>query len=107
MRSAASIAKGTSTPPSQLVYSNPPMSLALLVGAAVAGGTYLYSKKKKASTGQSVAVGAATGTAAGAATALTLFVLPVVYARLGGDPTSARADPSARARRGTPLIAAR
>ncbi|MCA9708755.1 MAG: hypothetical protein KDK70_23110 [Myxococcales bacterium] len=55
------------------------MSLALLVGAAVAGGTYLYSKKKKASTGQSVAVGAATGTAAGAATALTLFVLSSLW----------------------------
>ena len=55
------------------------MSLALLVGAAVAGGTYLYSKKKKASTGQSVAVGAASGAAAGAATALTVFLVSSLW----------------------------
>jgi hypothetical protein len=49
--------------------------LAFLVGSAVAGGTYLYAKKKKASTGQSVAAGAATG----AATALTMFLIATLW----------------------------
>ncbi|MEM7153519.1 MAG: hypothetical protein AAF799_11805 [Myxococcota bacterium] len=51
----------------------------ILVGAAVAGGTYLYAKKKKASTGQSVAVATASGVASGAATAATLFVMSALW----------------------------
>lgn len=49
--------------------------LAFLVGSAVAGGTYLYAKNKKASTGQSVVAGAATG----AATALTVAVVSALW----------------------------
>jgi hypothetical protein len=49
--------------------------LAFLVGSAVAGGTYLYAKNKKASTGQSVVAGAATG----AATALTVVLVSALW----------------------------
>lgn len=55
------------------------MAIAAIVGAAVAGGTYLYAKKKQASTGQSVAAAAATGVATGAATAATLFVMSALW----------------------------
>jgi hypothetical protein len=53
--------------------------LAFLVGSAVAGGTYLYAKKKQASTGQSVVAAAATGAASGAATALTVALVSVMW----------------------------
>ena len=53
--------------------------LAFLVGSAVAGGTYLYAKKKQASTGQSVVAAAATGAASGAATALTVAVVSALW----------------------------
>lgn len=49
--------------------------LAFLVGSAVAGGTYLYAKKKQASTGQSVVAGAASG----AATALTVTLVAALW----------------------------
>ncbi|MCH9681046.1 MAG: hypothetical protein K0V04_06415 [Deltaproteobacteria bacterium] len=51
------------------------MALTLIAAAAVAGGTYLYAKAKRASTGQSVAAGAATG----AATAVTLVVVSALW----------------------------
>ncbi len=53
--------------------------LAFLVGSAVAGGTYLYAKNKKTSTGRSVVAAAATGAASGAATALTLAVVSALW----------------------------
>lgn len=53
--------------------------IAVLVGAVVAGGTYLYAKKKKASTGKSVAAAAASGAASGAATALTVAVVSALW----------------------------
>jgi hypothetical protein len=53
--------------------------LAFLVGSAVAGGTYLYAKKKQASTGQSVVAAAATGAASGAATALTVALVAAMW----------------------------
>ena len=60
--------------------------LSLIIGAAVAGGTYLYAKKRKASTGQSAAAAAATGTVSAGASWLALTALarawPVVL--LGG-----------------------
>jgi len=55
------------------------MAIALLVGAAVAGGTYLYAKKKQASTGQSVAAATASGVASGVATAAALFVVSALW----------------------------
>lgn len=55
------------------------MAIAFLVGAAVAGGTYLYAKNKKASTGQSLAASAASGAAAGAATAVALAVVSATW----------------------------
>ena len=51
----------------------------LIIGAAVAGGTYLYAKKKKATTGASVAAGAATGVVGYAVTAGTLALLSVAW----------------------------
>jgi hypothetical protein len=53
--------------------------LAFLIGSAVAGGTYLYAKNKKASTGQSVVAAAATGAASGAATALAVAVVSAMW----------------------------
>jgi hypothetical protein len=53
--------------------------LAFLVGSAVAGGTYLYAKKKQASTGQSAVAAAATGAASGAATALTVALISALW----------------------------
>jgi hypothetical protein len=60
--------------------------LALVIGAAAAGGTYLFAKKRKASTGQSAVAAAATGTVTAGASWLALAALawawPVVL--LGG-----------------------
>lgn len=61
---------GTGTTHGPGLYSSLSM-LAFLVGSAVAGGTYLYAKKKRASTGQSVAAGVASG----AVTALIVSAL--------------------------------
>ena len=62
------------------------MAIALIIGAAVAGGTYLFAKKKQASTGQSVAASAATGIVGWGVTtgalALLSFTWPVVL--IGG-----------------------
>ncbi|MBL4683459.1 MAG: hypothetical protein JKY37_02625 [Nannocystaceae bacterium] len=55
------------------------MAIALIVGAVVAGGTYLFAKKKKASTGQSVAASAATGVAGWGVTAGALALLSVAW----------------------------
>lgn len=55
------------------------MALSLIIGAAVAGGTYLYAKKRKATTGQSAAAAAATGTAGWGATALTIWAVGVMW----------------------------
>jgi hypothetical protein len=55
------------------------MALSLIVGAAVAGGTYLYAKKRKASTGQSAAAAAATGTASAGATWLALAAVAATW----------------------------
>jgi hypothetical protein len=51
-----------------------------IVGGAVAGGTYLYAKKKKqASTGQSATAAAATGAASFGATWLTIAAVTAVW----------------------------
>lgn len=55
------------------------MLFAFVVGSTVAGGTYLYAKKKQASTGQSVAAAAASGTASGAATALAVAMISALW----------------------------
>lgn len=53
--------------------------IALVVGAAVAGGTYLYAKRKKASTGQSVAASAATGVVGWGVTTGALALLSMAW----------------------------
>ncbi len=53
--------------------------IGFLVGSAVAGGTYLYAKKKQASTGQSAVAAAASGVASGAATAFTVAVIAAMW----------------------------
>jgi len=59
------------------------MVLELLIGAAVAGATYLYAKKRRASTGESVAAAAITGAGSTAAAALLFWLFwPVVF--IGG-----------------------
>ena len=46
------------------------MIFELMIGAAVGGATYAYSKNKRATTGQSVLAATATGLGSAAATAL-------------------------------------
>lgn len=59
------------------------MVITFLVGGAVAAGTYLFARKKRASTGQSVAAAAVTGVGSGVATAIVAtFFWPIVV--LGG-----------------------
>lgn len=59
------------------------MALSLLIGAAVAGGTYVYSKRRKASTGESVAAAAVTGAGSiVAASVLSALFWPVLL--IGG-----------------------
>jgi hypothetical protein len=57
--------------------------ISLLIGAAVAGGTYLYAKQRKAGTGESVAAAAVTGVGSAVATALVSAMFwPIVF--IGG-----------------------
>lgn len=51
----------------------------LIIGGAVAVGTYAFAKKKKASTGQSAAAAAATGAATYGATYLALALLATMW----------------------------
>jgi len=53
--------------------------IALIVGGAVAGGTYLFAKNKKASTGQSAVAGAATGALGYGVTAGVLAILSAAF----------------------------
>jgi hypothetical protein len=62
-----------------MMVGEAPQMIELLVGAAVAAGTYLYAKRKKASTGQSVAAAAVTGAGGVAATAATLWMIAAVW----------------------------
>lgn len=55
------------------------MALSLIIGAAVAGGTYLYAKKRKASSGQAGMAAAATGAASAGATWLALAALAATW----------------------------
>jgi hypothetical protein len=51
------------------------MIVELIIGGAVAAGTYNFAKKKRASTGQSAAAAAATGAASAGATWMALVML--------------------------------
>jgi hypothetical protein len=53
------------------------MVIELLVGGVVAAGTYLFAKKKRASTGQSAAAAAVTGTGSVLTMALVTAFWPV------------------------------
>jgi hypothetical protein len=54
--------------------------IAWIVGSTVAGGTYLYAKrKKKASTGKSAALGAAGGAASYGATVAIIMAFAAVW----------------------------
>jgi Na+/H+-translocating membrane pyrophosphatase len=55
------------------------MVIELLVGGVVAAGTYLFAKKKRASTGQSAAAAAVTGTGSAVATGLTLALVSAFW----------------------------
>lgn len=55
------------------------MAIALIIGAAVAGGTYLYARNKKASTGKSVAASAVTGAVGWGVTTGALALLAVTW----------------------------
>lgn len=55
------------------------MVIELLVGGAVAAGTYLFAKKKRASTGQSAAAAAVTGTGSAVATGLTMALVSAFW----------------------------
>ena len=55
------------------------MVIELLVGGVVAAGTYLFAKKKRASTGQSAAAAAVTGTGSAVATGLAMVLVSTFW----------------------------
>ena len=55
------------------------MVIELLVGGAVAAGTYLFAKKKQASTGQSAAAAAVTGTGSAVATGIMIALVSTFF----------------------------
>jgi hypothetical protein len=55
------------------------MALSLIVGAVVAGGTYLYAKKRKATSGTAGVAAAATGAASAGATWLALAAVAAAW----------------------------